>query len=603
MKTFFEIKQKMNEFKISDYFYYLKYIQENFDLSSQRNLKIAILRSYTGEMVEPILKLNLLLEGYSAQFLWGDYNQFSQEILDKSSSLYKYHPDIIILMIRIEEVMPQFVYNFADKKEIEWEKDIEQVSKHLINLINTINNRTSSQVIMQNMSLSKIPYWGIYDSQRFHNQVRLVQKLNQKLARSFEANPNSFIWDFNNFVARKGADNIYDPKAWYVSSNPFRQAAYIDISNDLIRYMMSALGEGKKCIVLDLDNTLWGGIIGEDGMEGIALGHNYPGNCYVDFQRELLKLYHRGIILALNSKNNETDAFEVIDRHPDMVLRRKHFAAYQINWNDKASNLKLLAKELNIGVDSMIMIDDNPAECNLIRQLCPQCLCIQLPERRYLIPSVLSGIPEIENIRLTEEDRNKGKIYQEQAERKNFEKMASNLDEYLKALNISIEIKRAEKFSIPRISQLTQKTNQFNMTTRRYTESEIMELIESPSCYVHSISSVDRFGDNGIVGVIINKVNGDTLVIDTFLLSCRVIGRTIEQSIVAFIAELAKQKGATKLIGEFRPTAKNAPAADFYEKMNFIRRADGNFIADLENKSFEYSPYIANNINENWGEQ
>ena len=596
MKTFYEIKQEMSGFKISNYFHYLKYIQENMDLSSHKKLKIAVLRSYTGEMVEPLLKLKLLLEGYIAEFNWGDYNQFSQEILDESSSLYKSHPDLILLMIRIDELMPQFVINFADKKESEWENDIEQLSEHLIHLINTINNRTSSQVIMQNMNLSQIPYWGIYDSQRLHSQIGLLQKLNQELSKSFEAKPNSFIWDFNDFVTRKGADNIYDPKAWYVSSNPFTQAAYIDISNDLMRYMMSALGKGKKCIVLDLDNTLWGGIIGEDGMAGIALGHDYPGNCYVDFQRELLKLYHRGIILALNSKNNEADAFEVIDKHPDMVLRRKHFAAYQINWNDKASNLKSLANELNISVDSMIMIDDNPVECSLIRQLCPQCLVIQLPKKQYLIPSVLSGIMEIENIRLTEEDRSKGKIYQAQVERKNLAKLVVNLGEYLKALDISIEIRGAEQFSIPRISQLTQKTNQFNMTTRRYTESDIIQFSESPNAYVFSISSVDRFGDNGIVGVVIIKVDGDVFVIDTFLLSCRVIGRTIEQSMVAFIAELAKQKGATTLIGEFLSTSKNAPAADFYEKMNFTKRADGNFVTDLRNQKLEYSPYVKHKI-------
>jgi len=365
---------------------------------------------------------------------------------------------------------------------------------------------------------------------------------------------------------------------------------------DIIRYILSALGRGKKCIVLDLDNTLWGGIIGEDGMDGIALGQDYPGSCYVDFQRELLKLYNRGIILAINSKNNEADAFDVIDNHPYMVLRRQHFAAHAINWNDKASNLQALADELNIGVDSMIMIDDNPVECELIHQQCPQCLVIQLPVRPYLIPSVLDTYPEIENIRLTEEDKKKGVMYQQQLERKKLESTTSNLGDYLQALDINLEIKAADTFSIPRIAQLTQKTNQFNMTTRRYTEADIIQFGGSKNSHVYSISSTDRFGDNGIVGVVIFHLEDERCTIDTFLLSCRVIGRTIEQSIVAFVAEYAKENGAKTLIGEFFPTAKNKPAAGVYEKMSFVKIDENTFVTDLTKQAIEYSPFVVHKI-------
>jgi len=424
----------------------------------------------------------------------------------------------------------------------------------------------------------------------------LVYKLNQALRLACETRPNSFLWDFDNFVSKYGSNNLYDAKAWYISRNPYKQSAYVNMGANIIRYILSALGSGKKCIVLDLDNTLWGGIIGEDGMDGIALGQDYPGSCYVDFQKELLKFYNRGIILAINSKNNETDAFDVIDNHPYMVLRRKHFAAYAINWNDKASNLQALADELNIGIDSMIMIDDNPVECELIRQQCPQCLVIQLPVRPYLIPSVFDNCPEMENIRLTEEDKKKGVMYQQQLERKKLESTTSDLGDYLRALNIQIEIKVADTFSIPRIAQLTQKTNQFNMTTRRYTEADIVQFVGSKHSHVYSISATDRFGDNGIIGVVIFHIEDERCTIDTFLLSCRVIGRTIEQSIVAFVAEYAKENGAKTLIGEFFPTAKNKPASDVYEKMNFIKVSDNKFVADLIKQSIEYSPFVVHKI-------
>jgi len=279
-----------------------------------------------------------------------------------------------------------------------------------------------------------------------------------------------------------------------------------------------------------------------------------------------------------------------------MVLRRNHFAACAINWNDKASNLHVLAKELNIGIDSMVMIDDNPVECEIIRQECPQCLVIQLPDRPYLIPDVLNKCPEIENIRLTEDDKKKGLMYQQQLERKKMESSASNLGDFLRALDINIEIKPADSFSIPRIAQLTQKTNQFNMTTKRYTESDIIQFIDSRDTHVYSISSTDKFGDNGIIGVIIFYLKDDACIIDTFLLSCRVIGRSIEQSIVAFIAEFAGNIGVKTLIGEFYPTQKNKPAADVYEKMNFKKIDENRFIADLTTQKIEYSPYVAHKI-------
>lgn len=596
MKSLVDVKREVKNYKFTDYFNSLKDIQTNIDLSANKRLKVAILRSYTAETIEPLMKLNLILEGFVPEFFWGDFNQFSQEILDESGPLYKFKPDLIILMIRIEELMPQFIDNFGSSQYSAWEKNINRLHDHLIHLVDVLNERTSAQFILQNMALLNEPFWGIFDSQKEDSQKGLLNKLNDALKKSFERKPNSFLWDFESFVTRKGANAICDPKLWFTARNPFKQIAYIDICNDLMRYVLSALGKGKKCVVLDLDNTLWGGIIGEDGMAGIALGHDYPGNCYVEFQRELLKLYHRGIILALNSKNNEADAFEVFDKHPDMVLKRNHIASYQINWTDKSSNLYALAADLNIGLDSMIMIDDNPVECELIRQQCPQCLVIQLPEKPYLIPSVLSGMPELENIRLTEEDKNKGQMYQQQLERKNLEKLATNLGDYLKALDSAIEIKAADKFTVPRISQLTQKTNQFNMTTRRYTEAEIIQFAQSSSSYVFSVSSKDRFGDNGIVGVIILKMAGQEAVIDTFLLSCRVIGRTIEQSIIAFVAEFAKKHGVKTLVGEFQPTPKNKPAADVYEKMNFEKVDENKFFADLDKQQLEYSPYVKHQI-------
>lgn len=595
-ETLEQIRLELHNFNHGDYFRKLKYIDDNIDISKNRPIRVAILRSYTAEMIEPMLRLRLILEGYKPEFFWGDFNQYAQEILDDSSALYEFRPDLILLMIRVDELIPSFVWDFAAKTDTEWLNEVQCTVKHIVNLVNTLNGRIPAQVIVQNMSLSSVPYWGIYDTQRSKNQTNFLNGFNNQLSEAFEENTNTYIWDFNNFVMRKGSDTIFDPKLWYISRNPFKQSAYLEIAGDISLYILSVLGEGKKCIVLDLDNTLWGGVIGEDGMEGIALGHDYPGNCYMDFQRELLKLYHRGIILAINSKNNESDAFEAIDNHPYMILQRKHFAACQINWGDKANNLRVLAEEINIGLDSMIMIDDNPSECDLIRQLCPECTVVQFPGKPYLVCNLIRKLPGIESIRLTDEDKKKGKIYQAQGERKKLEKSSSDLGDFFRALEMKAEIKAADKFSIPRISQLTQKTNQFNMTTRRYSEVEIIKFVTSSDSYVFSVLSQDRFGDNGIIGIFILKFDGDICLIDSFLLSCRVIGRTIEQSIAAFISEFARKKGARTLIGEFIPTAKNQPAKDFYKDLSFTDAGNGKFTLDLQQQHIEYSRYIEHKI-------
>lgn len=586
------IKKNLPTFTLTDYFTNLSKVLSSIDVNSFKPLRVFILRSYTAEAIQPILQLRLICEGYNPVFYWGDFNQFSQEILHESSNLYICNPDLILWMIRIEDLLPDFISSYGEFSELIWKEKFEKLNEQFVALIDTLNQKTSAQILLQNFDMPSAPYWGIYDVQKSVNQKRFVQEFNCKLSAIIEPYPKMFVWDFVEFIAKEGRNNIYDSKQLYTASNPFKQSSYISIVNDLMLYIISILGNIKKCIVLDLDNTLWGGVIGEDGMEGIALGYDYPGNCYMAFQKALLKLYHRGIILAINSKNNESDAFEVIDKHPCMVLKRKHFAAYQINWNDKVSNLKVIAQELNIGLDSMIFVDDSSVECELVKKEILDCTVIQVPSKPYLIPKIVLDIMYIENIRLTEEDRDKGQVYQAQVARKSLERTSTNLADFLNSLEMQVAIKIADKFSIPRIAQLTQKTNQLNMTTRRYTEADIVGLSDSADAKVFSITSKDRFGDSGIVGVIILKFFEQRCVIDSLLLSCRVIERTIEQTMLAFIVEIAKKHGVNTVVGEFIPTAKNKPAQDIYVRFGFTK-SDGNmFILDLQKQQIDYSPYI-----------
>jgi FkbH-like protein len=566
------IRADVARFTFNDCLRHLKAVEEACQGGAP--LRIAILRSYTVEPIEPILRLRLLLDGFSPAFWFGGYNQYVQEILTAGGPLYEFRPSVVLLLVRIDEIMPDFVDDLPSRSASEWERLVVEKARELVELAARLADATSAQIVIQNMTLSGAPYFGVHDAQRPDGQSRLVERFNAELATAAEDKPAVLVWDFDALVRATGYDTLFDPKMWYVSRNPFKQAAYPAIAGDLLRYLRSALGRTKKCIVLDLDNTLWGGVVGEDGVEGIQLGQTYPGNCYRDFQKELLKLSHRGLLLAIASKNNEADALKAIDEHPDMILRRRHFAAMRINWDDKAANLRAIVRELNIGMDAVIFIDDSAVECERIRQACPECDVVVLPDKPYLLPAVPRALIGVENIRLTGEDRVKTEMYRVEAARRQDAARYESVDEFIRSLEIEVAIEPATPFSVPRIAQLTQKTNQFNMTTRRYTDAQIQEAARDPGRAVFAVSSKDRFGDNGIIGVFILSFAGDECRIDAFLLSCRVIGRGIERAMMAYIADVARARRSRRIVAEFTATAKNQPAAGFYEGIGFVKDGD-----------------------------
>lgn len=586
-----DLRARLPEFGYNDYLRHLPEAEAEAKRAG-RPLRVAMLRSYTSEPIEPVLRLRLILEGYQPEFFTGGYNQYPQEMLDPQGPLHRFRPDLILLLLRVEEVMPDLIDEFPSRPASEWAERITAKVHELADLIASVERSCQAQVIVQNLSLPQGGYFGIYDAQHPDGQVYLVESFNRELAAALSDRRSVFIWDFDGLVRSLGHEQLYDPKMWYVSRNPYRQSSYPALVQDLIRYIRSAFGRIRKCVVLDLDNTLWGGIVGEDGFDGIRLGHTYPGNCFRDFQKELLKLYHRGILLAINSKNNEADALEVIDKHPDMVLRRQHFAAMRINWQDKASNLRELARELNIGLDSFIMIDDNPVECELLRQECADVDVVLLPDKPWLIPRVPGRLDAVENARLTDEDRRKGDLYRVRAERRELEQRHTNLGDFLQSLQVEVTIEEANGFSIPRIAQLTQKTNQMNVTTRRYTEAQIQAFASDPAWAVFSVASRDRFGDDGIVGVVILELGRDDCRIDTLLLSCRVIGRGIEDAMLAHVADVSRARERHRLVGEFLPTAKNQPAAGLYERLGFNRLDDTRYELDLHETTLAYPAHL-----------
>jgi FkbH-like protein len=334
-------------------------------------------------------------------------------------------------------------------------------------------------------------------------------------------------------------------------------------------YVKALLGMTKKCLVLDLDQTLWGGIIGEDGLEGIKLGPTSEGSPYWEFQKMLLALYQRGIILAVNSKNNPEDALKVMREHPYMILREEHFAALLINWEDKVSNMKQISEDLNLGLESFVFFDDDPLNREMVVKALPEVYVINVPQDPANFITALQKIDDFNSLQYTDEDIKRGRMYAARRQMEQAKKSSGNISDYLKDLQMKVKIVKANLFSMPRLAQLVQKTNQFNMTTKRYSEEEVMAFAKNEAFIVLSVAVADKFGDQGIVGVVILEKSVESWRIDTFLLSCRVIGRLVEEAILAYILKLMRADHIPKLIGEFIPTKKNIPAQDFYLKQSF----------------------------------
>lgn len=321
----------------------------------------------------------------------------------------------------------------------------------------------------------------------------------------------------------------------------------------------------KKCIVLDLDNTLWGGVAGEDGKDGIALAMDERGSAYMAFQQALRDLHDRGIILAINSHNNENDALDIIDTHPNMILKRPHFAAMRLNWDDKAENLRALAKELNIGLDSMVFLDDSPVQRELVKATLPEVEVPEMPTDPSLYTQLLLSLPYFETETITDEDKMRGNFYVTERLRLEAQKRYQSRDAFLESLGLSLEVQQDDTPSIARIAQLTEKTNQFNTNKRPYTEEEMGALMNDPRYAVFHARATDRFGDHGIIAVaIVEKAEAEWHV-RTMLMSCRVFDRGIEQAFAHAIAAAARAEGASSVVFDFTPTEKNTPAQTFLE--------------------------------------
>lgn len=549
--------------------YVVGLLDKLYDPTRISSHRVAFLRSFTVEPIVPMLQAEAALDGCRIEPWVGDFNAYGQDILNPGSGLYAFQPDTIVFSILLRDLSSALWETFADLAEGDVGDEIARVTTELTSLLTTLRQRTSAHILVSGFEQPVDQALGILDARRSLGQSAAIAQLNTKIRQFVAKETGMAFLDYEDLQSRFGRVAWSDDKKWQTARLPLSVDAMPRLARAWWRSIAPVARPQAKVLVLDLDNTLWGGTVGEDGVDGLKIRNDHAGAPFHRLQRAVLDLARRGVLIAIASKNNETDAFEVFDKHPDMLVKREHISAYHINWKSKAENIVEIAQELNLGLDSFVFFDDNPAERDVVRRGCPDVHVVELPKNAEGYADCLRQIASFERLRVLDEDRERGRYYREERERRDLLASAVSLDDYLAGLGVRLVVEPMSAATLERCAQLTQKTNQLNMTTRRYTEAELSKLATEPGIDVIAVHAWDRFGANGLVGVAIVRRHELDCEIDTFLLSCRVIGRGVEKALAAHIAQAARQNGATTLSGWFLPTSKNAPAADIYKSCNF----------------------------------
>jgi FkbH-like protein len=552
-------------------------------LSPERQpLRAAVLRTYTSELLRPHWAFEAALNGLDLKLYEGPYGAVVQEA-QPTSSLVAHDPEITYLLLRWEDLEPGLGQPLMGLPAERRREVLDGAVASLLSMLGQLRQAVHGLIVVTLLPRMHSGELGMFESMASEGDDALLARTKQDIAAAIQRDYTStFFLDLDQVAQQIGRANLFDPRMWFSSRFPFSETGAAAVVKQLVKCAVVLKTPKAKVIVLDCDNTLWGGIIGEDGMTGIALGPDYPGSVFVAFQRRLLDLQQRGFLLALCSKNDHEAVLEVLRTHPHQVIREEHLAAMQVNWNPKSENLRALAQELNLGMDSFIFVDDSPHECLIVRQQCEGVSVVQVPERLHELPWVLDDVARLEILSLTTEDRQRTEMYTQERQRKALAGSAQNLDEYLRSLQMAMQIGVDDPRSITRIAQLTGKTNQFNVTTKRYTEDDIRSFMADSASHVAHFSLRDVFGDSGIVGVaIIRGATGRQAEIDSFLMSCRVIGRSAEAVFLGHLLQRLRERGVESVRAAYVPTAKNRMVQHFWRDQGFTEVNPGTFELDL----------------------
>ncbi len=555
-------------------------------------VRLAILGSSTLAHLHPAIRVAGLRRNIHIITYENNYGQYLQELLDPSSALHAFKPNAVLLAFDAYHLSQGLHAALS-------EEDAGAVLAERCATIErcwSLARQAFGCPILQQTALDVFPaLLGNNEHRLPGSRARFIARLNEKL-RPMADEAGIDLVALDDAARRDGLAAWHDPALWHRSKQEVSPVASPSYGELVGRLIGARQGRSYKCLVLDLDNTLWGGVIGDDGLDGIVLGQGSAlGEGFTAVQDYAKDLARRGIILAVSSKNDEANALEPFEKHPEMVLRRGDIACFRANWDDKAANIRAVAAELNIGLDSLVFLDDNPFERNLVREQLPMVAVPEVPDDDpALVPGVLADAGYFESLAITAEDRERTAQYQENRARDQLKATATDLEGYLRALDMKMVWNRFDSVGLQRVVQLINKTNQFNLTTRRHDDSAVAAIMADPKSFGLQIRLLDRFGDNGIIAIVIGRMLDDEAVtIDTWLMSCRVLGRQVEPTTLNLVAAQARALGARKLTGVYIPTKKNGMVRDHYEKLGFsiiARTEDGGSTADLDLEHFSPAP-------------
>ncbi|MDS4068006.1 MAG: HAD-IIIC family phosphatase [Candidatus Competibacter sp.] len=547
-----------------------------------QSLRLGIIHTYTSELLDPWLALAASLQGLELHTYHAPYGVTLQEARE-DSGLVAHQPDLTLLMLRREDLHPALAKPLARLSAADQAQLGDEVLDRLCGIVARFGSLRVGQIVLTLLPSLLPPGLGIYDAQSESSEsiwwARLKAAIGRCLRETMQA---SLLVDLDELLQQVGRARFFDYRIWYSARFPFTAEAANSFAQRVIDVGALLKFPKAKVIALDADNTLWGGIIGEDGITGIALGPEYPGNAFVDFQRRLLEYQQRGFILALCSKNNPADVDQVLKEHPHQILRDEHFAARRVNWLPKVDNLISLADELNLGLDSFIFVDDSDHECAAVRHRFPQVEVVQTPARPVDMPACLEHVARLEVMSLTVEDLAKTELYAQERRRREFreaiEHSGAGRQDYLASLKMKMRISLNARSHVVRLSQLTQKTNQFNLTTRRYDEHQMQEFVLDANWLVADFSLADIFGDSGIVGLaLFRMVTAQRAELDTLLMSCRVIGRKAEAAFLDALLRYLAECGIEEIAADYIPTLKNILVKSFLPEQGFEKCAEGGY--------------------------
>jgi FkbH-like protein len=553
-----------------DYFKLLKEARR-LDVSTLRaRVRVALLSDASTQHLVPLLRVLLARAGFAADIYAAEFDTMDTEILDPTSALHAFAPDFVVLLPAPRALAARYERARGDRASFGLEQ-----AEHLVSLWDAVKSHSGATVLQVN---HVVPADGVFGSFALCVPESLranVLALNAALVTAARKRSHVLLCDMESLASQIGKRAFVDDKLWAMAKLYAATEHLPRVAQALVDVVVAARGRVVKCVVLDLDNTLWGGVIGDDGLTGILIGNDGEGAAFSAIQRFVRELGRRGIALAVCSKNQHDAAILPFRQHPDMTLREDDIAVFMANWDTKVDNITRIKEALDIGFDAMVFLDDNPFERNMVRQYLPDVTVPELPADPSEWVAALTELNLFETTAHTSEDKARGRLYREEASRKVLARTFTSVEEYLTSLEMRVTFARFDAFHVPRIAQLCLRSNQFNLTTRRETEAECEALMTAgPDTWPVYLKLADRFGDAGLISVIVASFAGDSLHIDSWLMSCRVLSRGVEEYAMNRMVAAARERGCAWVVGTYVPTAKNAMVRDFYAGFGFQKAGE-----------------------------